>query len=409
MMDWERRMLMPFKLLFFWIFWVLKGTQCEIPSVMLTCGFSQDCVLPCRFRPAGDEVIHWKKDSLHVHSYYHQADQLSNQDLQYNGRTALFKDQLLTLGNASLLLRHIKVQDKGRYQCSISTQMGSNESSVIVKVEAPVRSLDIEFTSMSGFEEVICSSRGIYPAPHIRWFTEPALLEPLKPTTRKTPDGQGLYSVDSRLKKLNIFSNYIYICAVNSLDGKQNWTASLKEQAIAGPEGQELAIPCVTPSKNLKNFILKWSFRSREKSSDILSYDSRSDTVLKQWQDAQVTKDSLLSGDGTLLLLNPKSTAHTGTYTCRYSVFETVLVIHTAVNITMPAGIIGRTEKESNTGVIIGVAISSLIVGALITAIVAVIIYRKRNKGKPTSPKNKQGGKDEEPAGESLQLNRLEE
>nr|XP_015197152.1 PREDICTED: uncharacterized protein LOC107076728 [Lepisosteus oculatus] len=191
--------------------------------------------------------------------------------------------------------------------------------------------------SPSGSGEVVCSTKGVYPEPQVEWSTEPATEEPPEPYTRCIEDQQQLYNMESRLTSLQNLSNCTYTCVISSSDRKQQWRASLKEQAIAGPEGQELAIPCVTPGKNLKNFILKWSFRSTVGSSDILSYDSRSDTVSKQWQDTQVNKDRLLSGDGTLLLLNPKSTAHTGTYTCRYSVFETVLVIHTAVNITTPA------------------------------------------------------------------------
>uniref|UniRef100_A0A3Q3A3T4 Immunoglobulin V-set domain-containing protein n=1 Tax=Kryptolebias marmoratus TaxID=37003 RepID=A0A3Q3A3T4_KRYMA len=68
----------------------------------------------------------------HIHSYFDNQDQLGNQDQRFRGRTSLFKDQI-SRGNASLLLRGVKVQDEGRYKCYTSTIGGNKESFINLK------------------------------------------------------------------------------------------------------------------------------------------------------------------------------------------------------------------------------------------------------------------------------------
>ena len=79
------------------------------------------CVLPCRFQPNRDTVLHWNKinntgKKLEVHSYYDDEDQLGLQDPLYKGRTSLFRDQI-SGGNASLHLTRVNFTDKAQYLC----------------------------------------------------------------------------------------------------------------------------------------------------------------------------------------------------------------------------------------------------------------------------------------------------
>lgn len=97
-------------------------------------------------------------------------------------------------------------------------------------IPAPIQSVSLETTRLSGFEEVICSSRDVYPAPRVNLFTEPASLpDSLQPLTRKTADKQGLYSVESKLKKLK---DLTYICLVQSFYRSQSWRASLQQKGL---------------------------------------------------------------------------------------------------------------------------------------------------------------------------------
>ena len=108
-------------------------------DAQVTCVFSGHCILPCQMKPhVGGEVIHWyhtKNNESPVHSYYQGKEQLALQDPKYAGRTSLFLDQI-PLGNESLLLADVKIQDEGKYKCYTSTKKGNDETTFVnLKVE----------------------------------------------------------------------------------------------------------------------------------------------------------------------------------------------------------------------------------------------------------------------------------
>uniref|UniRef100_G3PHI9 Ig-like domain-containing protein n=1 Tax=Gasterosteus aculeatus aculeatus TaxID=481459 RepID=G3PHI9_GASAC len=86
------------------------------------CVAMETCLLPCRFSPGGDLVVHWyqEKTKHNVHSFYHDRNQLGAQDPSFRGRTALFQDQI-SRGNASLRLTGVTIQDQGLYKCYTGT------------------------------------------------------------------------------------------------------------------------------------------------------------------------------------------------------------------------------------------------------------------------------------------------
>uniref|UniRef100_A0A672GIM7 Ig-like domain-containing protein n=1 Tax=Salarias fasciatus TaxID=181472 RepID=A0A672GIM7_SALFA len=175
---------------------------------------------------------------------------------------------------------------------------------------------------LSGYEEMKCTVRDVFPAPRVTWTTEPPTFESLRPVTRMLADKAGLYTVDSRLKTLEGRPDLIYICKVTTSYGSQAWTASLREREIKGTHGRDLSIPCSAPTY-LSSPSLRWSFSNGEDSSHILSYDSRSgDSVSTPPWDSQVELDGFRVpfGDGSLRLMDPRRSDHTGTYTCVFSV-----------------------------------------------------------------------------------------
>ncbi|KAK0140509.1 HERV-H LTR-associating protein 2 [Merluccius polli] len=95
---------------------LLMGVVVGQEAPQVDCVFGGSCLLPCRFQPNGNIVLHWKKKDVQVHSYYEDQDQLGLQDPLYKGRTSLFPDQI-SGGNASLRLARVNLQDHGRYMC----------------------------------------------------------------------------------------------------------------------------------------------------------------------------------------------------------------------------------------------------------------------------------------------------
>ncbi|XP_058868354.1 CD276 antigen-like [Acipenser ruthenus] len=109
------------------------------------CTEGQDCILSCTFNyTAGgwDEklAVIWRRAETDriVHSYHDNTDQLADQSPQYVNRTSLF-DSELQRGNASLLLRRVREEDAGEYECFVSTPRlyGSGLTDVVVVPAQP--------------------------------------------------------------------------------------------------------------------------------------------------------------------------------------------------------------------------------------------------------------------------------
>ncbi|KAJ8347845.1 hypothetical protein SKAU_G00264340 [Synaphobranchus kaupii] len=308
----------------FWV-WTLPFTEPTESNVI--CIFSEDCILPCSFQAASDEVIHWNRNQTSVHAYYHDADRLTQQDHRFKGRTFLFKD-LIKKGNASLLLRNCTIQDSGRYHCYTSTKQGNQDKLVNMKVHAPIQSVNI--TKMG--QEVICSSQDIYPAPSVSWATDPPTQsDMLNGSTPTTLDLRGLYLVWSKIMMLGNVSDYTYICSVTSADGMK-WTTSMRQQEIYGENGGDMTIPCLAPETfKPHDFTLTWTLTRANKSEVILTFQSLTRQISNQWKSqARVDPDQVLSGNGSLWLQNLRN-AHTGTYSCTFSAFQIQHLVHTDV------------------------------------------------------------------------------
>ncbi|KAI4898590.1 hypothetical protein NFI96_033245 [Prochilodus magdalenae] len=408
--------------------WLITETGGKTPDVQITCLFSEDCVLPCSFSPAGGEEVQWFRQNVLVYSHAQSNDPPSE---QFVGRTSMSTQQL-ALGNASLLLQHCAPQDRGRYRCHVVKGKEENESFVVVKVEASIHSVDVDITRLSGFEEVKCSTRDVYPAPHVSWSTEPPTPpDKLRPITRKKANRQGLYEVESKLKRLKERSDFTYICTINSSYSAQSWRASLKETVvnevtltsksysflewaeINSTEGKNLTIPCKAPW-TLQNFTLTWLFTltGTNEPNVICTYDSKTQLMSNQWEGrAWVDARTVQTGDASLQLLSPQSVEHTGTYSCIISSLQKRHEGQTVVNITSSEHESERTQVKTEGSTLWW--IPALVIATLaVTAALAVGILELRddcshseNAGRAKSTQQvRVTMKDSEAASEGVQL-----
>ncbi|KAK1169368.1 hypothetical protein AOXY_G8141 [Acipenser oxyrinchus oxyrinchus] len=309
------------------LLWILVCTELDVQAHV--CRYSEACTLPCHFTPGSGIVIHWQKipGNTIVHSFYHDQDQLGSQNEQYRGRTSIFKDKFGN-GNASLLLRDIRIADKGTYQCYVSTNQGNNEAHVNVEVKAPIRSLSLVYNSVT--EELTCSSRDIYPAPSLRWA---ASHDDAAPTQNgKQLNKEGLYSVNSTLRiPHDQNATEQYICTIVSSDN-QMWEGSWKKQeSIQSLETQTAVIPC-SISGNHQEFTLFWSVMRDGNLSTVVEYQSSTKTSLNSLDNAHVDEGRISTGDGSLILQNLRS-SNEGTYTCKYTASRVTHFIQTDLNI----------------------------------------------------------------------------
>ncbi|CAJ1081727.1 uncharacterized protein hhla2b.1 [Xyrichtys novacula] len=371
--------------------WSYFDSPCPVSDVTLTCFISEECVLPCSFEPASGETIKWSKQDLVVYKFERDDEDDDDDDEgggeehyeqeQLAGRASVFP-HLISRGNATLILRRTNPKDRGTYRCHVHTSKGDHNAKVIVKVEAPIRALSLELTRLSGYEEMKCTARNVFPAPRVTWATEPPTFEDLRPVTRIQADKQGLYMVDSRLRRLEGQPDLIYICRVTTSYGGPVWTASLREREIRGSQGRDITIPCFAPPY-LNNPYLHWTFSNSEDPLHILQYDSYAGNSITSppWDNHVELIGMVVFGDGSLRLMDPKHSEHTGSYTCSFSVPYNTHTERTEVTIEAP--IAGRSSsKKASHWWIFG-----LVIAGLVLTLVGVLAYKKL-KGRNSKPRN---------------------
>lgn len=362
--------------------------QDKTPDVTVTCFVSEECVLPCSFQPGGEETVEWFRQDVVVYKFERSDDDDDDSSSskehveheQFAGRASVFP-HLVSRGNATLILSRSSLKDRGTYRCNVHTKRGEHTAKVILKVEAPIRGLFLELSRLSGYEEMKCTVRDVFPAPRVTWATEPPTFEDLRPVTRMQADKKGLYTVDSRLKRLNGQPDLIYICKVTTSYGGPAWTASLREREIRGSQGRDLTIPCSAPTY-LNNPSLRWTFSNGEDPSPILSYDSRSgDSVSSPEWDDHVELDSFRVpfGDGSLRLMDPKHSEHSGSYTCEFSMPYSR---HTERSeVTIAGGERSTAEDQSHWWIV------AVVIIGLVLALVGMLAYLKL-RGRSSKPRN---------------------
>ncbi|XP_049923478.1 protein TsetseEP-like isoform X2 [Epinephelus moara] len=80
-----------------------------------------DAILPCQLETPFDkktQKVEWTCKDKDVHLYRKGRDDLTYQNKHFNGRTALFYDEMAK-GNISLKLSQVNEQDEGNYTCRV--------------------------------------------------------------------------------------------------------------------------------------------------------------------------------------------------------------------------------------------------------------------------------------------------
>uniref|UniRef100_A0A8C3B1M6 Ig-like domain-containing protein n=1 Tax=Cyclopterus lumpus TaxID=8103 RepID=A0A8C3B1M6_CYCLU len=192
------------------------------------CVLGGSCILPCSFPPGGEVVLYWIQVATGntIHYFYNNQDQVE----LFRSRTSLFNDEI-SRGNASLLLKGVKVQDEGKYECYISQDKTVHFQSYLNFFEflffaAPVRKVDIRQLE----NRITCSSEGIYPEPALTWTTKPPFNETLQNQTTVPQTEQQLYSISSFL--VASAPGLDYSCTVSTRVSQRRATWSLPSRSF---------------------------------------------------------------------------------------------------------------------------------------------------------------------------------
>lgn len=98
-------------------------------------------MLPCSFQPGSEETIQWFRQDDVVYSFKRDFDdddsdssEEDHEDQQLAGRASVFPN-LISHGNATLILREGGLKDRGMYRCHVRTSNGEHNANIILKME----------------------------------------------------------------------------------------------------------------------------------------------------------------------------------------------------------------------------------------------------------------------------------
>ncbi|XP_059361899.1 CD276 antigen-like isoform X2 [Carassius carassius] len=190
----------------------------ESPAVAL---FGTDAVLNCSFSGVSefnlsDVSVFWQLSDTQrtVHSFWQSRDQLIDQEERFSNRTSLFPDQL-PAGNASLLLRRVRVSDEGSYSCFVRVQT-YGRGAMLMQVAAPFSKPLVTWGPESALKPgdavaLSCEAFGGYPEAQVLWQDGAGRNLTDNVTISQVANEDGLFSVKSILTVI-LEPNSTYSC-----------------------------------------------------------------------------------------------------------------------------------------------------------------------------------------------------
>ncbi|NXH39198.1 HHLA2 protein, partial [Dicaeum eximium] len=276
--------------------------------------FSKDCILPCRFPPGHDEVIHWSKENKNVHSYYQQKDQVEKQDPHYRLRTHLFQENISS-GNASLKFSNLTMTDEGSYTCYVGTAQDVTEVEVLLRIRAP-SSYALEYQKTNTERRLKCYAFLTYPAPTIFWVQGNMSIQE---TDQEETRSGVLYSLRSDKDIINMTDTYYcHIHLDHEYFAKKSAESSLSvSDHLPNVEGNSTVIPCEhdNDTASTDGFSVVWTLHRNAATSVLASFNGTSHSHHPRVQinenDFSLRLEHLTAGDSGENLCNISTPLYT--------------------------------------------------------------------------------------------------
>lgn len=209
----------------------LAVMEVQVPELPVVALHGMDVTLNCSFgrsRPfnLSDLSVFWQLTDTKrsVHGYWEGRDQLTDQGVGFAGRTSLFPARLGS-GNASLLLRRVRVEDEGSYTCFVRVQNYSS-AALLLQVAAPYSkplvTLEPDSNLRPGDQaSLTCVAYGGYPEADVQWQDGGGRNLTDNVTTSLVANDDGLFSMRSVLTVV-LEPNSNYSCRLaNPLLGEE--------------------------------------------------------------------------------------------------------------------------------------------------------------------------------------------
>ncbi|NWI96778.1 VTCN1 inhibitor, partial [Pitta sordida] len=204
----------------------------------------QTSILDCTFEPdirMGSIVIRWAKTGVAglVHEFKGGKDHLQEQDPLFQGRTAVFVDQVIG-GNASLELRDVQLSDAGTYQCSVTTARG--RGAAVLQYRTGAFSIpEIHVANSSGGDTLQCEAPRWFPQPAVHWTVNSDAGEH-RPHAANTSYELNAENITLKVVSFlhNITANATYTCVIENNIAKA--TGNIKVTDFCITSGTDLQL-----------------------------------------------------------------------------------------------------------------------------------------------------------------------
>lgn len=205
--------------------------ELEIPTMPVVAMFGHDTVLNCSYlgeRANLSELsVFWQLTDTkrEVHTFTNGGDQLENQIPAFANRTSLFGDKALASGNASLLLRKVRVDDEGSYTCFVRVQNYAS-AAMLLQVAAPYTKPIVTLTPDSNLRPgdvvaITCVAYGGYPEAEVVWQDGAGRNLTENVTISQVANELGLFSVRSVVTVILEPDSTYYCRLTNTLLGDE--------------------------------------------------------------------------------------------------------------------------------------------------------------------------------------------
>ncbi|NXI43843.1 VTCN1 inhibitor, partial [Galbula dea] len=193
-------------------------------------------ILGCTFEPdiqMSSIAIRWAKVGVAglVHEFRSGKDHLQEQDALFEGRTAVFTDQVIG-GNASLELRNVQLSDAGTYQCSVTTARGSGVAVLQYRTGA-FSTPKVHLENSSSRDTLQCEAPHWFPQPAVHWTAYNDAGEYL-PHVANTSYELNAENITLRVVSFlhNITANATYTCVIENSIAKATGNVKVTDFSI---------------------------------------------------------------------------------------------------------------------------------------------------------------------------------
>ncbi|NWH76743.1 VTCN1 inhibitor, partial [Piaya cayana] len=204
-------------------------------------------ILDCTFEPdiqMGSIEIRWAKAGIAglVHGFKGGKDYLQEQDASFQGRTAVFADQVIG-GNASLELKDVQLSDAGTYWCSVTTARGSGAAVLQYRTGAfTIPKVQVE--NHSGRDMLQCEAPRWFPRPAVSWLAYSDAGEYL-PHVASTSYELNAENITLKVVSFlhNITANATYTCVIENNIAKATGNIKVTDFSITRGTNLQLVNP----------------------------------------------------------------------------------------------------------------------------------------------------------------------